>query len=125
MIAIPNIIAKSPASCPRRQQPLLMQIIESNALAIWSKQPGLRGFTWCVAKLVGKEVVLFKYRVLAIKYDTVYFAHDIDHDHKTHTIRGVLCEDCNIGLGRFRDSPESLENAAAYLRRAYAESSGL
>ncbi len=39
----------------------------------------------------------------------------IDHCHTTHTIRGLLCQWCNQGLGNFRDSPEALRNAATYL----------
>jgi hypothetical protein len=40
----------------------------------------------------------------------------IDHDHVTNTIRGLLCHPCNTGIGQFRDSPELLALAAAYLR---------
>jgi len=39
-----------------------------------------------------------------------------DHDHKKVWFRGILCRDCNTGLGLFSDSPERLEQAAAYLR---------
>lgn len=39
----------------------------------------------------------------------------IDHDHRTDKIRGLLCRDCNIGLGMFKDSPESMARGAAYL----------
>ena len=39
----------------------------------------------------------------------------IDHDKETGEIRGLLCRDCNLGLGNFRDNPESLRNAAEYL----------
>lgn len=40
----------------------------------------------------------------------------VDHCHKTHKIRGLLCHDCNLGLGYFKDNPELLERAIKYLR---------
>lgn len=39
----------------------------------------------------------------------------IDHDHATGQIRGMLCNNCNIGLGHFYDDPKLLEFAQQYL----------
>lgn len=39
----------------------------------------------------------------------------VDHDHKTNAVRGLLCSDCNFGLGNFKDSKKLLLSAAKYL----------
>jgi len=41
----------------------------------------------------------------------------LDHDHLTGDIRGYLCADCNLGLGRFKDDPKLLRAAISYLAR--------
>jgi len=41
----------------------------------------------------------------------------IDHDHETNKIRGLLCSNCNNGLGQFKDSIPVLMSAISYLRR--------
>lgn len=43
-------------------------------------------------------------------------ALDIDHNHSTKEIRGLLCRPCNLGLGMFQDSVQRLEAAIQYLQ---------
>ena len=43
-------------------------------------------------------------------------AAHIDHDHSDSSIRGLLCRDCNLGLGYFKDNISLLFNAIKYLK---------
>jgi len=38
-----------------------------------------------------------------------------DHCHVTGEFRGLLCNNCNRGIGHLKDNPELLENAIRYL----------
>lgn len=40
----------------------------------------------------------------------------VDHDHETGTVRGILCLNCNTGLGKFKDNCEFLASAILYLK---------
>lgn len=39
----------------------------------------------------------------------------VDHCHKTNKIRGVLCHNCNLALGLFKDDIKYLQRAINYL----------
>ena len=39
----------------------------------------------------------------------------IDHCHRTGKVRNLLCQSCNLGLGLFKDNPNALRTAAAYV----------
>jgi hypothetical protein len=40
----------------------------------------------------------------------------VDHCHSTGKIRGLLCSNCNTGLGQFKDNIELLNKAISYLK---------
>lgn len=40
---------------------------------------------------------------------------DVDHNHETNQVRGLLCWNCNTGIGKFKDSPMLLKKAIKYL----------
>jgi transposase len=40
---------------------------------------------------------------------------NVDHNHETGQVRGLLCSTCNLAMGYFKDSAALLHKAAAYL----------
>lgn len=39
----------------------------------------------------------------------------VDHCHKTGKVRGLLCDPCNVGIGKFEESSTALRRAADYI----------
>ena len=46
---------------------------------------------------------------------TVGLKLDVDHNHKTNKVRGLLCRNCNTGIGQLRDDFNLLWAALKYL----------
>ncbi len=40
---------------------------------------------------------------------------NVDHNHLTGEVRGLLCRQCNTGIGSLKESAEIMRSAAAYL----------
>lgn len=56
--------------------------------------------------------------VCGVEFSDGVFGPDspvVDHCHINGHVRGILCNECNRGLGYYHDDPEALRRAAAYL----------
>jgi len=40
----------------------------------------------------------------------------VDHCHKTGKVRGLLCKECNTGIGKLKDDADLIMKAAKYLK---------
>jgi hypothetical protein len=78
-----------------------------------------------------KFKLLRKYGITIPQYESMYTAQNgvcaickrktnenlrVDHCHKTGKVRGLLCHNCNTGIGHFRDSIDLLNTTIAYLK---------
>lgn len=77
------------------------------------------------------NVIKYKYGITKEKYWELYnsqsgkcaiceqdfdlFKANVDHNHTNGKVRGLLCGNCNYGIGNFFDSVEYLFNVINYL----------
>ena len=48
--------------------------------------------------------------------DSHYTGLNLDHCHNTGRLRGLLCHNCNRGIGLLQDNPDIMDRAADYVR---------
>jgi hypothetical protein len=70
------------------------------------------GLTFAQRKALGK-----KCHICGRKSTGRWRTLHIDHDHKLKQVRGLLCIQCNLGIGCFRDAIKLLKRAIRYLRK--------
>lgn len=46
---------------------------------------------------------------------------NVDHNHDTKKVRGILCRKCNLGIGHFKDNTDSLKSSLSYLEASKIE----
>jgi len=49
------------------------------------------------------------------RIDVDLYAH-VDHCHTTGKIRALLCHQCNVGIGAFKEDAKVLQNAIQYIK---------
>lgn len=80
------------------QREKALGVTQEQYLAMYKEQKGRCGI--CESRLYSKR----------------YKAFAVDHDHKTGKIRGLLCTNCNTGLGLFKDDPIALQRAIEWTK---------
>ncbi len=103
--------------------------------AVLARRAQRRRYYWDNKALCQAQVRRRRYGITSQEYDKIYVAQkgccaicgvhqsdhtralNVDYDHATDDVRGLLCGGCNSGIGRLQDSAELCMKAAEYLQR--------
>ena len=65
-------------------------------------------------------------RTKRARYDTSFLQHlNVDHDHRTGAVRGLLCHGCNAAIGQLEGDPIRIRRAKNYLLKYKAKDADL
>lgn len=99
-----------------RQQRISGHLRFGESLTSNCKAAKVRGYTPCSAT---KETIKVAFtghcEICGVAEDACARRLHMDHSHETGIFRGWLCQDCNLGIGRLKDSVELLQAAIDYL----------
>lgn len=101
------------SSC-KRELPLEKFYFQTGARTSTRCQLCSRCYAYGITALDYEELLEFQQGVCGICRKESQ-ALEIDHDHSTGQVRGLLCRNCNLGLGMFKDDIERLGLAIVYL----------
>lgn len=79
----------------------------------------LNDYNMMLEKQRGVCAICFKPSTKLSNNSNTFKSLSIDHCHTTNKIRGLLCDNCNQGLGCFFDNIELLEFAIIYLKLSH------
>lgn len=90
-------LAAKRAICPQRQRNGQLKVNYGITLDDFNQMAAAQGFVCAVCSQPPEDTLC------------------VDHCHSTSKVRGLLCRKCNTGLGCFKDTPELMIKAIAYL----------
>jgi hypothetical protein len=56
--------------------------------------------------------------ICGISQEDLGYTLEIDYDHNTGKVRGLLCKKCNLGIGMFGEDVENINKAIRYLEKS-------
>lgn len=68
-------------------------------------------------KQKGMCAICGKEEGMAISHDPSGSVLQVDHCHTTDKIRGLLCRDCNVGLGKVKENISILKRMINYINK--------
>lgn len=79
---------------------------------------GVEEYQAMYEKQEGKCAICDKHSTSVFTKGAAGFELCVDHCHNTGKVRGLLCENCNTGIGKLNDDPALLRKAINYLDEA-------